>query len=202
MSHLGIINKKTRKPIMQVIATNIPEVLIFKPTIYDDSRGYFFEHFRQDVIEKYIPGTTFVQGNESKSSYGVIRGLHFQHAPYAQGKLVRVIQGEVLDVAVDIRHNSPTYGNHVAVRLSDENKCQLWIPRGFAHGFAVLSKKAIFSYSCDNYYNPEADGGIFHNDPTLNIDWPIPEKDVKCSEKDRNLPYLTKMQLIENGVIY
>lgn len=174
---------------MQVIKTTIPEVLIFEPTIHGDARGYFVEHFRQDIVEKHLPaGTNFVQGNESMSSYGVVRGLHFQRPPHTQGKLVRAVQGEVLDVAVDIRLGSPTYGQHVAVRLSGENKRQLWVPRGFAHGFAVLSETAIFSYKCDNYYNPEADGGISYNDLALNIDWLLPEADIKLSEKDKNHP--------------
>jgi len=169
---------------MKVIKTNIPGVLIFEPNIHGDSRGYFLEYFRQEVIDQYIPGTCFVQGNESLSSYGVIRGLHFQRPPHAQGKLVRVIAGEVLDVAVDIRIGSPSYGQHVAVNLSGENKRQLWIPRGFAHGFAVLSKEAIFTYHCDNYYNPQADGGIRYDDATLNINWAVPLKDILISDKD------------------
>lgn len=170
---------------MKVIKTNIPEVLIFEPTIHGDARGYFLENFRQEIIDQYLPGTTFVQGNESMSSYGVIRGLHFQKPPHAQGKLVRVIVGEVLDVAVDIRIGSPTYGKHVAVYLSGENKRQLWVPRGFAHGFAVLSKEAIFAYLCDNYYNQQADGGIRFDDPALNIHWPIPAEDISLSGKDQ-----------------
>lgn len=171
---------------MQVIKTAIPEVLIVEPKIHGDARGYFLENFRQEIIDRYIPGTTFVQGNESMSSYGVIRGLHFQSPPYAQGKLVRVIVGEVLDVAVDIRIGSPTYGKHVAVHLSGENKRQLWVPRGFAHGFAVLSKEAIFAYLCDNYYNQQADGGIRFDDPALDIQWPIPADKISLSEKDKN----------------
>lgn len=171
---------------MQVIKTAIPEVLIVEPKIHGDARGYFLENFRQEIIDQYIPGTTFVQGNESMSSYGVIRGLHFQKPPYAQGKLVRVIVGEVLDVAVDIRIGSPTFGKHVAVHLSGENKRQLWVPRGFAHGFAVLSKEAIFAYLCDNYYNQQADGGIRFDDPALDIQWPIPADKISLSEKDKN----------------
>jgi dTDP-4-dehydrorhamnose 3,5-epimerase len=185
---------------MQVIKTSIPEVLIFEPTIHGDSRGYFVEHFRQDIIEKYLPAnTTFVQGNESMSSYGVIRGLHFQRPPHTQGKLVRAVQGEVLDVAVDIRIGSPTYGQHVAVKLSGENKRQLWVPRGFAHGFAVLSETAIFSYKCDNYYNPEADGGICFNDPALSIDWLLSQEVIQLSEKDRKLPCLSKVSAFVYG---
>lgn len=179
---------------MQVIQTTIPEVIIFEPKVYGDDRGYFFENFRQDVIDEHLPkGTNFVQGNESRSSYGVIRGLHFQRPPHAQGKLVRVIQGEVVDVAVDIRLGSPTYGQHVAVRLSGENKRQLWVPRGFAHGFAVLSESAIFSYLCDNYYAPHADGGIYYRDPALSIDWVLPENLTQLSEKDNKLPFLTEV---------
>lgn len=177
---------------MQVIKTSIPEVLIFEPTVLGDERGYFLEYFRQEIIDHYIPGTTFVQGNESLSTYGVIRGLHFQRPPHTQGKLVRVISGEVLDVAVDIRLGSPTYGEHVAVHLSGENKKQLWIPRGFAHGFAVLSEKAVFSYQCDNYYNPQADGGIRFDDPFLDIKWPISMKDRLISDKDSKHPSFFK----------
>jgi dTDP-4-dehydrorhamnose 3,5-epimerase len=173
---------------MQVIKTSIPEVLIFAPTVHGDSRGYFLEYFRQDVIDQYIPRTLFIQGNESLSSYGVIRGLHFQKPPHTQGKLVRVIFGEVLDVAVDIRIGSPTYGRHVAVNLSGENKRQLWIPRGFAHGFAVLSETALFSYKCDNYYAPAYDGGILWNDPLIGIDWLLPEDQIQLSEKDKKHP--------------
>ena len=182
---------------MQIIKTTIPEVLIFEPTIHGDSRGYFFEHFRQETIDRYIPGTKFVQGNESLSSYGVVRGLHFQRPPHAQGKLVRVVKGEVLDVAVDIRIGSPTYGKHVAVRLTGENKRQLWIPRGFAHGFAVLSETAIFSYNCDNYYNPEADGGVLYNDPEINIDWLIPGSKISLSDKDKNQPLLSEVDCFQ-----
>lgn len=180
---------------MQVTQTSIPEVLIFEPTIHGDARGYFIEHFRQDIVEKYLPaGTHFVQGNESQSSYGVLRGLHFQRPPHTQGKLVRAVVGEVLDVAVDLRIGSPTYGKHVAVRLSGENKRQLWVPRGFAHGFAVLSETAIFSYQCDNYYHPDADGGISFNDPALKIDWQIPESDIQLSAKDQQHPALASVQ--------
>lgn len=178
---------------MKIINTSIPEVLIFEPTVHGDDRGYFIEYFRQEIIDKHMPGTRFVQGNESLSSYGVIRGLHFQKPPYAQGKLVRVITGEVMDVAVDIRIGSPTYGQHVAVILSGENKRQLWIPRGFAHGFAVLSDKAIFAYKCDNTYHPEADGGIRFDDPTINIQWPIDSSSIRLSAKDKTLPGLKEV---------
>jgi dTDP-4-dehydrorhamnose 3,5-epimerase len=175
---------------MKVINTTIPEVLIFEPKVFGDSRGYFMESFRQKVVEEHIGQVNFVQDNESFSQYGVLRGLHFQRPPHTQGKLVRVLQGEVLDVAVDIRLNSPTYGQHVAVKLSADNKRQLWIPRGFAHGFAVLSPTALFSYKCDNYYAPEYDGGILWNDPAIGIDWQIPENDIQLSEKDTQHPLL------------
>ena len=178
---------------MKIINTTIPGVLIFEPKVYGDERGYFFEHFRQSVIDEYLPETQFVQANESSSSYGVLRGLHFQRPPHTQGKLVRVVMGEVLDVAVDIRQGSPTYGQHVAVKLSGENKRQLWIPRGFAHGFIVLSQQAIFSYLCDNYYHPASDGGIRFDDPALNIDWLLPYEDIKVSEKDGRLPLISEV---------
>lgn len=170
---------------MNIIQTNIPEVLIFEPKVFGDQRGYFFESFRQDVFEKAVGNIQFVQDNQSKSSYGVLRGLHFQRAPFTQSKLVRCIEGEVLDVAVDIRIGSPTYGQHVAVKLSSENNRQLFIPHGFAHGFVVLSETAVFAYKCDNYYAPEYDGGMLWNDPALGIDWGIPEADIQLSEKDK-----------------
>jgi len=175
---------------MKVINTTIPEVLIFEPKVFGDNRGYFMESFRQELIEEYIGNVRFVQDNESFSQYGVLRGLHFQRPPHTQGKLVRALHGEVLDVAVDIRIGSPTYGQHVAVKLSADNKRQLWIPRGFAHGFAVLSPTALFSYKCDNYYAPEFDGGLMWNDPAIGIDWQIPEKDIHLSEKDTQHPLL------------
>jgi dTDP-4-dehydrorhamnose 3,5-epimerase len=171
---------------MKLTKTAIPEVLIFEPNVFGDKRGYFMETFRQDEIKKHIGNVNFVQDNESLSSYGVLRGLHFQRPPFTQGKLVRVLQGEVLDIAVDIRIDSPSYGQHVAVVLSGENKKQLWIPHGFAHGFAVLSKTALFSYKCDNYYSPSHDGGINWDDPTLAIDWQLALEDIQLSEKDKN----------------
>lgn len=173
---------------MNIIQTNIPEVLIFEPKVFGDQRGYFFESFRLDVFEKAVGNIQFVQDNQSKSSYGVLRGLHFQRAPFTQSKLVRCIEGEVLDVAVDIRIGSPTYGQHVAVKLSSENNRQLFIPQGFAHGFVVLSETAVFAYKCDNYYAPEYDGGLLWNDPALGIDWGIPEADIQLSEKDKKQP--------------
>lgn len=179
---------------MNVIKTDIPEVLIFEPKVFGDSRGYFMESFREDQIKQHIGNVNFVQDNESFSQYGVLRGLHFQLPPFTQSKLVRVIEGEVLDVAVDIRVGSPTYGKHVAVRLSSENKRQLWVPQGFAHGFIVLSKTALFSYKCDNYYSPEYDGGIRWDDPLIGIDWVIPLNEIQLSTKDMQQPMLSDIQ--------
>lgn len=169
---------------MEVIKTAIDEVVIIEPRIFKDARGYFFESFSAREFEEKVCKTTFVQDNESFSSYGVLRGLHFQKPPFTQSKLVRVIKGAVLDVAVDIRKGSPTYGKHVAVELTEENHRQLFIPRGFAHGFAVLSDEVLFQYKCDNFYAPQADGGIAWNDPDLGIDWRIPVDKVILSEKD------------------
>jgi dTDP-4-dehydrorhamnose 3,5-epimerase len=179
---------------MNVIKTAIPEVLIFEPKVFGDARGYFMESFRDDFIKKHIGNVNFVQDNESFSQYGVLRGLHFQRPPYTQSKLVRVIEGEVLDVAVDIRVGSPTYGKHVAVRLSSENKRQLWVPQGFAHGYIVLSKTALFSYKCDNYYAPDYDGGILWDDPAIGIDWLIYSKDIQLSTKDLQQPMLSDIK--------
>ncbi|NLP58829.1 dTDP-4-dehydrorhamnose 3,5-epimerase [Lutibacter sp. B1] len=179
---------------MKVMQTIIPDVLIFEPKVFGDSRGYFLESFREDVIKEYIGNVNFVQDNESFSQYGVLRGLHFQRPPFTQGKLVRVLQGEVLDVAVDIRLDSPTYGKHVAVKLSEQNKRQLWVPRGFAHGFVVLSETALFSYKCDNYYTPSHDGGISWKDPTIGIDWLLEEKDIQLSEKDKKHPSISEIK--------
>jgi len=173
---------------MKAVKTKIPDVIIFEPEAFGDSRGYFFESFREDIFQKHAGPVRFVQENQSKSSYGVLRGLHYQKPPYTQGKLVRCIQGEVLDVAVDIRWGSPTYGQHVAVKLNDKNQYQLWVPRGFAHGFAVLSETAVFSYKCDQYYAPKYEAGILFNDPALNIDWLIPENKLVLSEKDSKQP--------------
>lgn len=179
---------------MKVIKTSIPDVLIFEPKVFGDARGYFLESFRQDVIEEHIGDVQFIQDNESFSQYGVLRGLHYQRPPFTQGKLVRVLQGEVLDVAVDLRLDSPTYGEHVNVKLSAENKRQFWVPRGFAHGFVVLSETALFSYKCDNYYAPAYDGGIAWNDPAIAIDWLLPESDLLLSEKDRKHPGLSAVK--------
>jgi len=178
---------------VKVISTSIPEVLIFEPDVFGDHRGYFFESFRQDIFNQYVGEVPFIQDNQSKSGFGVLRGLHFQRPPFTQAKLVQCLQGEVLDIAVDLRIGSPTYGKYVSVRLSETNHSQLYIPRGFAHGFAVLSETAVFSYKCDNYYNPAADGGLIWNDPTINIDWLLYPEEIKLSEKDRNLPMLLQI---------
>ena len=171
---------------MEVIKTDIEGVVIIEPRIFKDDRGYFYESFSQREFEEKVCRTTFVQDNQSKSAYGVVRGLHFQKSTCSQSKLVRCIKGAVLDVAVDIRKGSPTFGKHVAVELSEENHRQLFIPRGFAHGFAVLTPEAVFQYKCDNYYNKESEGAIAWNDPQLAIDWRIPADKVLLSEKDRN----------------
>ena len=175
---------------MNVIKTEIPDVVIIEPKVFGDARGYFFESWNKRDFEEAIGPVNWVQDNESKSSYGVVRGLHFQKGDKAQAKLVRVVEGKVLDVAVDIRPGSPTFGKHVAVELSGENHRQVFIPRGFAHGFAVLSKEAVFQYKCDNLYAPEAEGAIAWNDPALGIDWMIPAEDVLLSAKDRKHPML------------
>uniref|UniRef100_A0AB33JCG5 dTDP-4-dehydrorhamnose 3,5-epimerase n=1 Tax=Prevotella sp. GTC17260 TaxID=3236796 RepID=A0AB33JCG5_9BACT len=169
---------------MEVIKTNIEGVVIIEPRVFKDARGYFFESFSQQEFEEKVRKINFVQDNESMSSYGVMRGLHFQQPPYTQSKLVRCVRGRVLDVAVDIRKGSPTYGQHVAVELSEENHRQFFVPRGFAHGFGVLSETAVFQYKCDNFYAPQADGGISILDNTLGIDWMIPTEHALLSEKD------------------
>lgn len=166
--------------------TKLSGVYVIEPKIFGDSRGYFFESFNQREFNKYIGDVQFVQDNESKSSYGVVRGLHFQKPPYAQAKLLRVVKGVVLDVAVDIRKDSPTYGQHFSIELSEDNNKQLFIPRGFAHGFSVLSEEVIFQYKCDNYYQPSSEGAILWNDPKLNIDWMINNDSVILSDKDKN----------------
>ncbi len=169
---------------MEVIKTAIDGLAIIEPKVFKDARGYFFESFSQREFDQKVRPIRFVQDNESMSSHGVIRGLHFQAPPYSQSKLVRCVKGRVLDVAVDIRKGSPTYGQHVAVELSEENHRELFIPRGFAHGFAVLSDTAIFQYKCDNFYTPEADYGINIKDDDLGIDWLIPIEKAILSEKD------------------
>ena len=178
---------------MEVIKTSIDGLLIIEPRVFDDARGYFFESFSQREFEdKVAPilghNILFVQDNESKSSYGVMRGLHFQRPPYAQSKLVRCVQGAVLDVGVDIRKGSKTYGQHVAVELTEDNHRQFFIPKGFAHGFSVLSETAVFQYKCDEFYHPEAEGGISINDETLGIDWKLPSENRVLSHKDNNNP--------------
>lgn len=170
---------------MEVINTGIEGVVIIEPRIFKDDRGYFYESFSQREFEEKVCRTTFVQDNQSKSSYGVLRGLHFQKPPHSQSKLVRCIKGAVLDVAVDIRKGSPTFGKYVAVELTEENHRQFFVPRGFAHGFAVLSEEAVFQYKCDNFYCKESEGAIAWNDPALNIDWRIPADKILLSEKDR-----------------
>ena len=169
---------------MEVIQTAIEGLVIIEPKIFKDARGYFFESFSQREFDEKVRKINFVQDNESMSGYGVMRGLHFQRPPFTQSKLVRCVKGRVLDVAVDIRKDSPTYGRHVAVELSEENHRQFFVPRGFAHGFAVLSKTAVFQYKCDNFYTPEADSGISLQDESLGIDWRIPISHAILSEKD------------------
>jgi len=169
---------------MEIIKTAIEGLLIIKPRVFEDARGYFFESFSQREFEEKVGKVNFVQDNESMSSYGVMRGLHFQRPPYTQSKLVRCVKGTVLDVAVDIRKGSPTYGQHVAVELSEQNHLQFFIPHGFAHGFSVLSETAVFQYKCDNFYAPQADDGISILDKSLNIDWRIPVENAILSEKD------------------
>ena len=173
---------------MEVIKTSIEGLVVIQPNVYKDERGYFMESFKESFFQKNFPQIKFLQDNESRSSYGVLRGLHFQKPPFEQTKLVRVIKGKVLDVAVDLRTESKTFGLHEAVILSEENKRQFLIPKGFAHGFLVLSKEAIFSYKVDNYYAPDYDSGISYK--SLNIDWIIPEKDIIISEKDKSLKLL------------
>jgi len=189
---------------MNFARTEIPDVVIIEPTVNGDERGYFVETFRADKLEAFLGyKINFCQDNESKSSRGVLRGLHYQLAPDAQTKLVRVIQGSVLDVAVDIRKGSPTFGQHVAVKLTAENKRQLLVPRGFAHGFVVLEDDTIFAYKVDNYYSPENDRGIAFDDTDLNIDWQIPHTELKLSEKDKIQPKLNETNdLFEYGVEY
>ena len=175
---------------MEVIKTAIDGVVIIEPKVFGDHRGYFFESFSESRFNELVRETRFVQDNESKSRYGVLRGLHFQKPPYAQSKLVRVVKGAVLDVAVDIRKGSPTFGQHVAVELTEGNHRQFFVPRGFAHGFVVLTDEVIFQYKCDNYYAPEYEGAIAWDDPDLGIDWKIPAEDIILSAKDTCHPRL------------
>ncbi len=175
---------------MNIVKTEIADIIILEPQVFGDHRGYFIESYNKEKFPSQFQHINFVQDNESKSSKGVLRGLHYQLPPFAQTKLVRVIEGKVLDVAVDIRKGSPTFGKHVAVELSGENKRQLLVPRGFAHGFVVLSETAVFSYKCDNYYSPENDRGILFNDPDLNIDWKLETETLNLSDKDKIQPLL------------
>ena len=179
---------------MNVIKTDIDDVVIIEPRIFKDARGYFFESFSQREFDEKVRPIRFVQDNESKSSYGVLRGLHFQKPPFAQSKLVRVIKGAVLDVAVDIRKGSPTFGRYVAVELTEENHLQFFIPRGFAHGFSVLTDEVIFQYKCDNFYAPHSEGALAWDDPDLEIDWKIPADKVLLSEKDKHHPRLKEAE--------
>ena len=175
---------------MEVIETGLPGVYIIEPKVFRDGRGYFYESWNKSVFDREVRPVDFVQDNESQSCYGVVRGLHYQKGEHAQSKLVRAVRGRVLDVAVDIRVGSPTFGRHVAVELSEDNKRQLFIPRGFAHGFSVLSETAVFQYKCDNLYCPSSEGAIAWNDPALGIDWRIPHEDIILSEKDSRHPLL------------
>ncbi len=179
---------------MEIIKTAIDGVIIIKPRLFMDERGYFFESFSQRDFDAQVRPIHFVQDNESKSSYGVLRGLHFQKPPFAQSKLVRVIKGAVLDVAVDIRKGSPTFGQHVAVELTEENHLQFFIPRGFAHGFSVLTDEVIFQYKCDNFYAPQYEGALAWNDPDININWQIPKDKIILSEKDKHHPTLKESE--------
>ena len=175
---------------MKVIKTDIEGVVLLEPKIFGDERGYFFEFYSQREFDQKVAPVRFVQENESKSRYGVVRGLHYQRGEAAQAKLVSVVKGRVLDVAVDLRRTSPTFGKYVAVELSEENKRQMFVPRGFAHGFAVLSEEAVFQYRCDNYYAPTEERGIAWNDPAIGIDWGVPTEEVILSEKDTRNPLL------------
>jgi dTDP-4-dehydrorhamnose 3,5-epimerase len=181
---------------MNYIETSIPGVWVLEPKVFADSRGYFMQTYQKEDFNKYIGETNFIQDNESKSSYGVLRGLHFQKGEFAQAKLVRVIKGAVLDVAVDIRKDSSTFGQYVAVELTEENKKQLFIPRGFAHGFLVLSEEVIFSYKVDNVYAPQSEGSIRYDDPDIAIQWKIDPTTIILSDKDKNAPLLSDYSLL------
>ena len=182
---------------MEYIKTAIADVIIIVPRVFKDTRGYFFESWKQAEFEEHVGPITFIQDNESKSSRGVIRGLHYQRGAASQAKLVRVVNGRVLDVAVDLRRSSPTFGQHVMVELSGENKRQLFIPRGFAHGFLVLSDEAVFAYKVDNVYSPQSEAGIRWNDPDLAINWPLDGLEVLTSEKDIRQPLLREAELFD-----
>ena len=186
---------------MRVIETELKDALIIEPKVFGDSRGYFFESWNKQALLEAGLACDFIQDNESRSHYGVLRGLHFQAAPYTQAKLVRVITGTVLDVIVDIRRGSPTFGKHIGVELSGENKRQLFVPRGFAHGFVVLSDDVLFAYKCDNSYMPSHERGIAFNDPALGIDWRVPADRLLLSEKDRRNPLFADAELFTYGSI-
>ena len=179
---------------MEVTKTSIDGLLVLQPRVFRDRRGYFFESFSQREFDEKVAPIRFVQDNESMSQRGVVRGLHYQQAPYTQTKLVRCVRGAVLDVAVDIRKGSPTYGQHVAVELTEENQLQFFIPKGFAHGFAVLSETAVFEYKCDEFYHPESEAGVSIMDPSLGIDWRTPLAEAILSEKDMRLPLLRDIE--------
>ena len=183
---------------MEIIKTDIEGVVVIEPKIFGDERGYFFESFSQREFEEKVSKTVFIQDNESKSCYGVLRGLHYQLPPYTQAKLVRVVKGKVLDVVVDLRKESVTFGKHVAVELSGDNKRQFFVPRGFAHGFVVLSDEVVFQYKCDNYYAPGHEGGIAFDDPALDIDWKISRKDMILSDKDLKHKGFSESFIFEN----
>ncbi|MDB4192159.1 dTDP-4-dehydrorhamnose 3,5-epimerase [Flavobacteriaceae bacterium] len=186
---------------MKFTRTKIKDVIIIEPKVHGDDRGYFIESFREDKLADFLGiNINFSQDNESKSTFGVLRGLHYQLPPYAQTKLVRVIKGSVLDIAVDIRKGSPNFGEHVAVKLTEENKKQLLVPRGFAHGFIVLSDEAIFAYKVDNYYNPESDRGIAFDDQILNIDWKLPAKKMQLSQKDKQQLSFSEADYIDYNI--
>lgn len=180
---------------MNFVKTEIPDLIIIEPKVWLDERGYFFESFKNNLFEKNIKKINFIQDNESKSTYGILRGLHYQIPPFTQSKLIRVIKGKILDVAVDIRRGSPDFAKHVAVELSEENKKQLFIPKGFAHGFVVLSDECIVQYKIDNYYNKEAEKGIRFDDKTLNIDWKINKKNIIVCDRDSNFPSLDNAEV-------
>ena len=188
---------------MKVIKTAIEDVVIIELDVFGDSRGYFFESYSQKKFDEQVRTVRFVQDNESKSKYGVLRGLHYQKGKYSQSKLVRVVKGRVLDVAVDIRKGSPTFGKYIATELTEDNHCQLFVPRGFAHGFSVLSEEAIFQYKCDNLYAPQQEGAIAWNDPDIGIDWQLPADDVLLSAKDAAHPMLKDVEdLFDYNVDY
>lgn len=184
---------------MNFIKTEIPDVIIIEPKVWADERGYFFESFKDDLFRKNIRGISFIQDNESRSTYGIIRGLHYQLPPFAQSKLIRVIKGKILDVAVDIRRDSPTFSKQVAIELSEDNKKQLFIPKGFAHGYSVLSSECIVNYKVDSYYKKEAERGIRFDDKTLDIDWKVKKNDTIVCERDKNFPSFEKAEVFISG---